>query len=111
MQGEGLGGGGVLPHFLKKKNRKEKKYTFSNKRNLWWNKNIRLADLAEASKFMIGPFRSYLSYGDPQNGYLSKTQGHLACSRLSDSGEDAKVKGTRKGWRGEKGEKEGRESP
>ena len=29
----------------------------------------------------------------------------LACSRLSDSGEDAKVKGTRKvRWRGEKGE-------
>ena len=37
------------PNFLKKKEkrkRKEKKYTFSNKRNLWWNKNIRLADLS-----------------------------------------------------------------
>ena len=45
------------PHFLEKK-KTEKKYTFSNKRNLWWNKNIPLADLAEASKVMIGPFRS-----------------------------------------------------
>ena len=34
--------------------------TFSNKRNLWWNKNIQLADLAEESKFMISPFRSYI---------------------------------------------------
>ena len=42
------------------KNNKIEKYTFSNKRNLWWNKNIRLANLAEASKFMIGPFRSYI---------------------------------------------------
>ena len=41
------------------KNNNIEKYTFSNKRNLWWNKNIRLANLAEASKFMIGPFRSY----------------------------------------------------
>ena len=47
------------PNFMKKK-RKQKKYTFSNERNLWWNKNIRLADLVEASKFMIGPFRSYI---------------------------------------------------
>ena len=31
------------------------KYTFSNKRNLWWNKNIRLAD-----QIMIGPFQSYI---------------------------------------------------
>ena len=67
------------PTFWKKK---EKKYTFSNKRNLWQNKNIRLADLAEASKFMIGPFRESfdpISYGDPQNDYLYyKTQGHSA---------------------------------
>ena len=34
----------------------------------------------------------------------------LARSRLSDSGEDAKVKGTRTSWGGEKEEKEGRES-
>ena len=47
-------------NFLKKKKRKQKKYTFSNKKNLWWNKNIRLADLAETSKLMIGPFRSYI---------------------------------------------------
>ena len=47
------------PNFLKKET-KEKKYTFSNKRNLRWHKNIRLADLAEASKLMIGPFRSYI---------------------------------------------------
>ena len=53
------GGGQGLPTFWKKK--KIKKYTFSNKRNLWWNKNIRLADLARASKFMIGPFRSCIT--------------------------------------------------
>ena len=46
-------------HFLKKN--KIKKYTFFNKRNLWWNKNIRLANLAKASKFMIGPFRSHIT--------------------------------------------------
>ena len=40
---------------------RNKKYTFSNKRNLWLNKNIRLADLARASKFMIGPFRSFIT--------------------------------------------------
>ena len=43
------------------------------KRNLWWNKNIRLADLAEASKFMIGPFRSYIKCLKPQNDYIYKT--------------------------------------
>ena len=60
-QGEGLGeGGGGMPPLLFGKNNNIEKYTFSNKRNLWWNKNIRLANLAEASKFMIGPFRSYI---------------------------------------------------
>ena len=56
-QRKGLAGGWAqgLPTFWKKK---LKKYTFSNERNLWWNKNIRLADLAKAYKFMIGPFRS-----------------------------------------------------
>ena len=54
---EGGGGGQGLPTFWKKK-KKIKKYTFSNKSYLWLNKNIRLADLARASKFMIGPFRS-----------------------------------------------------
>ena len=34
----------------------------------------------------------------------------IACSRLSDSGEDAKVKGKRKSWRGEKEKKEEGES-
>ena len=52
---------GRAPPLFEKKNQ-IKKNTFSNKRNLWWNKNIRLADLAEASKFMIGPFRSYIIY-------------------------------------------------
>ena len=51
------------PIFENKNNNKIKKYTFSNKRNLWWNKNIRLADLADASKFMIGAFRSYIISG------------------------------------------------
>ena len=37
------------------------------------NKNIRLADLTEASKFMIGPFRLYIISGKPQNDYLYKT--------------------------------------
>ena len=40
---------------------------------IWWNKNIRLANLAEASKYMIGPFRSYIIRGKPQNEYLNKT--------------------------------------
>ena len=53
-------------------------YTFSNIRNLLWSTNIRLADLAEASKFIIGPFRSYIirqrmRYGKPLNDYLYKT--------------------------------------
>ena len=43
------------------------------KRNIWWNKNIRLADLAEVSKFMIGPFRSYTKCRKPQNDYFYKT--------------------------------------
>ena len=61
-QGERLGVFlGQGPSTFWKKNQ-IKKNTFSNKRNLWWNKNIRLADLAEASKFMIGPFRSYIIY-------------------------------------------------
>ena len=48
------------PNFLKKKI-KERKYTFSNKKNLSWNKNIRLADLdRRTSKLMIGPIRSYI---------------------------------------------------
>ena len=58
--GGGAGGGGRDLHFLKKKINKIKKYTFSNKRNLWWNTNVWIADLAEASKFMIGAFRSYI---------------------------------------------------
>ena len=64
-QGEGLGEGGARPppppppHFLEKIIILRNTH-FSNKRNLWWNKNIRLANLAEASKFMIGPFRSYI---------------------------------------------------
>ena len=33
---------------------------FQIKRKVWWNKNNRLADLAEASKYMIGPFQSYI---------------------------------------------------
>ena len=60
-QGEGLGGGHAPtpppPYFLEKI---VIKITFPNKRNLWWNKNIRLANLAEASKFMISPCRSYI---------------------------------------------------
>ena len=59
--GEAEGFLGQGPSTFWKKNQ-IKKNTFSNKRNLWWNKNIRLADLAEASKFMIGPFRSYIIY-------------------------------------------------
>ena len=62
-KGRGWGGGGVgrwaSPLFEKKNY--IKKYTFSNKGNFWWNKNIRLADLAKAYKFMIGPFRSYIT--------------------------------------------------
>ena len=54
------GQGPPPPELFEKRNNKFKKYAFSNKRNLWWNTNIRLADQAEASKFMIGPFRSYI---------------------------------------------------
>ena len=57
-RGWGAGPPPPLPTFWEKKI-KIKKYTFSNKRNPWWNTNIRLADLSEASKFKIGPFRSY----------------------------------------------------
>ena len=61
-RGRGWGGGAGRPHSLNKiKWNKIEKYTLSNKRNLWWNKNIRLADVAKASKFMIGPFRSYIT--------------------------------------------------
>ena len=48
------GGGAVgagFPHFLKKKINKIKNYTFST-RNLWWNKNFRLAGHADASKLI-----------------------------------------------------------
>ena len=38
-------------------------------RNLWLNKNIRLADLA----IMIGSFRSYIKCLKPQNDYFYKT--------------------------------------
>ena len=48
-RGWGGGGGSGSPHFL------------NNKRNLWWNKNISLADLTEVSKFMIRLFRSYIT--------------------------------------------------
>ena len=72
--------------------KKKKKYTFSNKKNLWWNKNIRLADLTEASKFMISPFRSYIIRGKPQNDYLYKAalrrrllRFHQPCTRCSIS--------------------------
>ena len=91
------------PHFLKKKKKKRKKYTFSNKRNLWWNKNIRLANLAEASKLMIGPFRSYII---TENDYLYKTQEHSAtifckitvrrskyCLEISKAWEELKLSG------------------
>ena len=49
-QGEELRGGGAGPrHSWKKFN----KYTISNKTNLWWNKNIRLTNLAEASNIWL----------------------------------------------------------
>ena len=60
--GRGRGGGASPPPppnplFEKKKLRnKIKKYAF----RLWWNKNIRLADLAETFKFIIGSFLSFI---------------------------------------------------
>ena len=63
------------PHFLKKKKRNEKKYTFSNKRNLWWSKNIRLADLAES--IQIDDWSVSILYHMvilTENDYLYKTQ-------------------------------------
>ena len=56
----GVGAEGQGPPTFWEKKIKITKYTFSNKRNPWWNTNIRLADLSEASKFKIGPFRSYI---------------------------------------------------
>ena len=56
------------PHFLSKK-RKEKKHTFSNTRNLWWNKNIPLEDLAEASKLMIEVNETRENYDAAVYGY------------------------------------------
>ena len=55
--GGGTGGARFPPHththththtFWENNINKIRKYTFSNKRNLWWNKNIRLADLAKS---------------------------------------------------------------
>ena len=76
LRGAGGGGGGgggppppPPPPFFEKK---IKKYTISNKRNFCWNRNIRLANIAEASKYTIGPFRSYIISGEPQNEYLYK---------------------------------------
>ena len=73
------------PIFENKNNNKIKKYTFSNKRNLWWNKNIRLADLADASKFMIGAFRSYIISGKtppPPQGDNSRKIGWGCAARF-----------------------------
>ena len=42
------------PHFLKKKKKRNTHF------QIRWNKNIRLENLSEASKLMIGPFRSYI---------------------------------------------------
>ena len=61
-RGRGWVFGGRAPPLFEKKKNQIKKNTFSNIRNLWWNKNIRLGDLAEAFKFMIGPFQSYIIY-------------------------------------------------
>ena len=58
----------TVPTFWAKK-RKEKKHTFSNKRNLWWNKNIPLADLAEASKLMIEVNETRENYDAAVYGY------------------------------------------
>ena len=69
------------PHFLKKK--KEKKYTFSNKRNLWWNKNIRLADLAEPSKLIIDDSILYHMVILTKDDYLYKTLGQLELYKFS----------------------------
>ena len=55
------------------------------KRNLWWNKNIRLADLAEASKFMIGPFRSYMRVS------MGLTDSRKTAKNLVDSRENWKI--------------------
>ena len=57
-QGEGLGASG--PPLFEKKIIIIRNTHFQIKG--WWNKNIRLADHAEASKFMIGPFRSSIQY-------------------------------------------------
>ena len=58
----------TVPTFWAKK-RKEKKHTFSNTRNLWWNKNIRLEDLAEASKLMIEVNETRENYDAAVYGY------------------------------------------
>ena len=55
------------------------------KRNIWWNKNIRLADLAEASKFMIGLFRSYMRVS------MGLTDSRKTAKNLVDSRENWKI--------------------
>ena len=55
------------------------------KRNIWWNKNIRLADLAEASKFMIGQFRSYMRVS------MGLTDSRKTAKNLVDSRENWKI--------------------
>ena len=95
------------PHFLKKKKRNEKKYTFSNKRNLWWSKNIRLADLAES--IQIDDWSVSILYHMvilTENDYLYKTQEHPAtifckitvrrskyCLEISKAWEELKISG------------------
>ena len=62
----------------------------------------------QLSRYISLVLPSNLGTLDPRHRTLTT----LACSRLSDSGEDAKVKGTRKvGGAGKKGKKEGKAPP
>ena len=71
-QGEAL----APPQILEQKQKEEKRNTHFQIKGIF----IRLADLAEASKLMIGPFRSYILIMVilTENDYLYKTQGHPA---------------------------------
>ena len=53
------------PHFLETKIILELRNTHFQIKGIFDGKNIRLADLADASKFMIGAFRSYVISGKP----------------------------------------------
>ena len=92
------------PNFLKKKKRKEKKYTFSNKRFLWWNKNGRPRRSIQIDDWSVSILYHMVIL--TENDYLYKTQEHPAtifckitvrrskyCLEISKAWEELKISG------------------